>query len=313
MDLKHKYTAICKDCGEEITGYLVISEGSVNKGMAYICPETSIVEFKGTVNGDVPVMALGPFYHVIPDTIVPAEEDEDSSTEAVDIQLLQRYKDAITIEDLEGLLEVLDKHHVDLENAAADGLDAILKESMEYRKSGLSAEDVNEIIDVLRKTGLISMRMPPKDEISEWIERMRWHVRKVDELAEENKRLKTELVGYKYAKAESIKKALLQWMDAEYARDAAAYMRKGVAFVEKAAPRLALNKSIISVFKDLPLNLSQCENLMLLRYSILAAVRLTLCNSVKPGMNPIFGVTEVEDAIYEVADKAGEKRGANRE
>lgn len=71
-DMKYKYTAICEDTGEEITGFLVKCNGKVNAGNTYICPATDIVDFKGTDEQNAPLLAIGPFYKVIADTVVPA-------------------------------------------------------------------------------------------------------------------------------------------------------------------------------------------------------------------------------------------------
>ena len=371
MDLTHKYTAICEDTGEEITGYLVVAEGNINKGVTYICPETSIVEFKGTPEENVPIVALGPFYRVIADTVAPASESKPTHLKDAEVQLLQRYKDAMPLERLVGLLQVLDKHGVHIENTAAAGLDyllsqlqryqdtgmkpaqiedfihvferfgidlpnsnpkaaeELLREFAEYRKSGLSAAFVNEIMETLREHGIVFHSGDPKEQVEKWLERMRWHVKKVDELAEENKRLsglaevnlqlekenqrlKCEVAGYRFSKTESLKKQMLRFMNAAYSRDAKDLRISGVA-LDIAAHELSLKQAIMAVFQDCALNLTQCEDLLSTKFTLLNRIQSMLYKNLPKGKKPIFSESDISDAIYAVAHELEGNRCARHE
>ncbi len=366
MDLTKKYTAICEDTGEEITGYLVIAEGNINKGVTYICPETSIVEFKGTPEENVPIVALGPFYRVISDTVAPASESKPTHLKDAEVQLLQRYKDAMPLERLIGLLQVLDKHGVHIENTAAAGLDyqlnqlqryqdtglkpaqiedfvhvfkrfgidlansnpsaadEFLSEMAAYRKSGLSAAFLNEVMETLREHGIVFHSGDPKEQVEKWLERMRWHVKKVDELAEENKRLsglaeanlqlkkenqrlKCEVAGYRFSKTESLKKQILRFMNAVYVRDVESFRSNGVA-MDFVAHKLSLEQAIMAVFQDCALNLAQCEDLLNTKFTLLDRVQSMLYKNLPEGKKPIFSESDISDAIYAVAHEMAEKR-----
>lgn len=325
MDLTHKYTAICEDTGEEITGYLVVAEGNINKGMAYICPETSIVEFKGTPEENVPTVALGPFYRVIADTVAPAEKATD------DAAMLKRYKaTGMKPAQIEDFVHVFNNFGIDLPHSSPREADEFLQEFAKYRKSGLSGEAVNKIADVLREHNILFTRLAkdPATVIEEWLERMRWHVKKVDELAEENKRLsglaeanlqlekenqrlKCEVAGYRFSKTESLKKQILQFMDASYTRDVESY-RSHSAAMDLVAHKLSLEQAIMAVFQDCALNLSQCEDLLSVKRSLLDRIQSMLYRNLPKGKKPIFSESDISDAIYAVAHEIEGSRCARK-
>ena len=54
--------------GKEIVGYLILCEGRVNPGRAYICHEVASIEDIGQA-GDENQLALGPFIQVVPSSV----------------------------------------------------------------------------------------------------------------------------------------------------------------------------------------------------------------------------------------------------
>lgn len=54
--------------GKEIVGYLILCEGLVNPGCAYICREVSSIEGSGQA-GDENQLMIGPFIQVAPSTV----------------------------------------------------------------------------------------------------------------------------------------------------------------------------------------------------------------------------------------------------
>lgn len=326
MDLTHKYTAICEDTGEEITGYLVVAEGNINKGVTYICPETSIVEFKGTPEENVPIVALGPFYRVIADTVLPAENETDTD----DAAMLKRYQSTgMKPAQIEDFIHVFERFGIDLPNSNPKAAEELLREFAEYRKSGLSAAFVNEIMETLRERGIVFHSGDPKEQVEKWLERMRWHVKKVDELAEENKRLsglaevnlqlekenqrlKCEVAGYRFSKTESLKKQMLRFMNAAYSRDAKDLRISGVA-LDIAAHELSLKQAIMAVFQDCALNLTQCEDLLSTKFTLLNRIQSMLYKNLPKGKKPIFSESDISDAIYAVAHELEGNRCARHE
>lgn len=326
MDLTHKYTAICEDTGEEITGYLVVANGNINNGVTYICPETSIVEFKGTPEENVPVVALGPFYRVIADTVLPAENETDTD----DAAMLKRYQSTgMKPAQIEDLIYVFNRFGIDLANSNPKAAEEFLREFAEYRKSGLSAAFLNEVMETLREHGIVFHSGDPKEQVEKWLERMRWHVKKVDELAEENKRLsglaevnlqlekenqrlKCEVAGYRFSKTESLKKQMLRFMNAAYSRDAKDLRISGVA-LDIAAHELSLKQAIMAVFQDCALNLTQCEDLLSTKFTLLNRIQSMLYKNLPKGKKPIFSESDISDAIYAVAHELGGNRCARHE
>ena len=68
-----KYIGITKDTAEEITGYLLRTEGKINPGKAYICPMVNIYSGEYDKEAEAYDNCFGPFVEVLPDSIVPAE------------------------------------------------------------------------------------------------------------------------------------------------------------------------------------------------------------------------------------------------
>lgn len=70
-----KFIGITVETGEEITGYLVRCEGSINPGKTYICPGVDSISLIGLGAQAANLHSLGPFYEVIADAVKPALED----------------------------------------------------------------------------------------------------------------------------------------------------------------------------------------------------------------------------------------------
>lgn len=71
--LSGKFIGITKDSAEEITGYLLRTEGQFNPGKAYICPLVNIYSDEYNKEAEDYENCFGPFVEVLPDSIVPAE------------------------------------------------------------------------------------------------------------------------------------------------------------------------------------------------------------------------------------------------
>ena len=80
-----KFLGITKDTAEEITGYLLRTEGKINPGKAYICPMVNIYSGEYDKEAEAYDNCFGPFVEVLPDSrvadalrelqILPSEED----------------------------------------------------------------------------------------------------------------------------------------------------------------------------------------------------------------------------------------------
>lgn len=305
-----KYTGISMDTGEEITGFLVIAEGTVNNGWTYICPETTSFQFVGTDEKGAPMMAIGPFYRVIPDAIMPADGEGDGEA------LLKRYTETgMTPAQIEDFIHVLERYGIDLPKSNAKAADELLREFAAYRKSGLSADFLNGIMETLCEHGITFRSGDPKEQVEKWLERMRWHVQKVDELAEENQRLKNELQqktdsgndDVRSSKVEEMKRIIHLFMAYEYKRNLDGLRRHGTP-MELAAHTIYLDQAIMDVFKDAVLSIDQCEDLMTVRSTVLRNVKAELYSILDEGEKPIFGQREISDAIYAVIRDAGKER-----
>ena len=104
--------------------------------------------------------------------------------------LLERYKaTGMKPAQIEDLIYEFNRFGIDLVNSNPRAANELLSEFAAYRKSGLSAAFLNEIMKTLRDHGIVFHSGDPREQVEKWLERMRWHVKKVDELADENKRL----------------------------------------------------------------------------------------------------------------------------
>lgn len=238
-----------------------------------------------------------------------------------DAMLLERYKaTGMKPAQIEDLIYEFNRFGIDLVNSNPRAANELLSEFAAYRKSGLSAAFLNEIMKTLRDHGIVFHSGDPREQVEKWLERMRWHVKKVDELADENKRLsglaeknlqleeenrrlKCEVVGYRISKSEAIKRQLLRYMDAELGRDVQMFKLHGNN-LETAAHKISLDQSIIAVFADSPLNLRQCEALLTVKTTILIRVWAKLHSQLGKDAKPIFSEKDISDAIYAVAADA---------
>ena len=181
----------------------------------------------------------------------------------------------------------------------------------EYRRTGLSPDDLNEVADLFRS-------IPDADipaEIKGWVARGAWQARRCAELEKKLQLMEMELTQLHVREAKTLKVQLIDRLSAEKDRIVANIFDEvdggGEAAVKHAAlasaNQIALLNAIIHVFIHCDLQYIQCRELARIpeKISIIERLYLTLLPENGSSNKLFFGEKEIQDAIFDMIAKLG--------
>lgn len=118
-------------------------------------------------------------------------------------------------------------------------------------KAEMTPQDLHELAKLISE-------LDDAESVLEWIERIRWHVKRCDELAKQIEDLKREVTAHRIMMAEQIKKELTDQMRQDLCHFLV--LSSGVLTYTtalRAAKEITLRDSVIKVFQNMPIQYTQ--------------------------------------------------------
>lgn len=173
-----------------------------------------------------------------------------------------------------------------------------------YRRTGLTAEEVQQAADLFSET---SLSVP--EEIIGFVNRASYHCKKCADLDKQISNMKIELAGLSIELNQRLKGALIRRLHRERQNELDSLIKEAREYhliesqadvqISEKASTIALNKVIVEVFEKCDFNL--CQTRTLSRYPTTASLLSFIRETLDATKQICYGENDVRNAIYNAA------------